>query len=214
MRTVYEKADVLPMLAEVFRELGYEGASFGKITERTGISKGSLYHFFPDGKEQMAAEVIAQIDGWFVENVYRSLEQDTPGAALERMWTEVDTYFRSGGRVCLIGAFALDTTRDSFAEAIRGYFDRWVKALALCLKKTGIEPAAAQASAEDVVAGIQGALVLSRALDNRQVFLRAMRRLRNDVDALIAQAVSRKAGARNRRVSPPSSQKGARLPRR
>lgn len=208
MRTVYEKADVLPMLGEVFRELGYEGASFGKITEHTGISKGSLYHFFPDGKEQMAAEVIAQIDGWFVANVYRSLEQEPPTTALERMWEEVETYFRSGRRVCLIGAFALDTTRDSFAAAIRAYFDRWVRALARCLKKTGIGPAAAQACAEDVVAGIQGALVLSRALDDQKVFLRAVQRLRNDVDVLIAQdgSPSRKSAApRKRKVSPGTS---------
>lgn len=203
------------MLAEVFRELGYEGASFGKITELTGISKGSLYHFFPDGKEQMAAEVIAQIDGWFVENIYQSLEQGAPSAALERMWVEVDTYFRSGRRVCLIGAFALDTTRDSFAAAIRDYFHRWVRALARCLSKMGVKPAVARASAEDVVAGIQGALVLSRALDDQQVFLRAMRRLRSDVDTLLAQdspPLRKGATGKKRDVSLKASpRKGVRL---
>jgi len=62
MRTVLEKADVVPLVAEVFRELGYEGASLGRITARTRISKGSLYHFFPGGKEEMAAAILDHVD--------------------------------------------------------------------------------------------------------------------------------------------------------
>jgi TetR/AcrR family transcriptional repressor of lmrAB and yxaGH operons len=51
-RLVFAKADVVPLVAEVFRELGYEGTSLSSITDKTGLSKGSLYHFFPDGKEE------------------------------------------------------------------------------------------------------------------------------------------------------------------
>ncbi|WP_163777781.1 TetR/AcrR family transcriptional regulator, partial [Proteus mirabilis] len=64
------RADVLPVLAEVFRAHGYEGASLALISAATGLGKGSLYHFFPGGKEQMAAEVLADIDRWFNETVY------------------------------------------------------------------------------------------------------------------------------------------------
>ena len=64
-RTVAERSDVLPLLAEVFREHGYEGASLSLISKATGLGKGSLYHFFPGGKEEMAVAVLAEIDGWF-----------------------------------------------------------------------------------------------------------------------------------------------------
>ncbi len=136
---IHEKCDVLPLVAEIFRELGYEGASFGQITKRTGISKGSLYHFFPGGKEQMAAEILAEIEGWFVENIYKPLETGSPAWAIGKMWTEVDLYFWSGRRVCLVGAFALDATRDHFAAAIHDYFTHWVSALAGCLTRAGLE---------------------------------------------------------------------------
>src|SRR6185437_15791967 len=109
-RTVFEKHDVVPLVAEVFRELGYEGASMSAITERTKLSKGSLYHFFPGGKEEMAAEILAHVDAWFIGEVFGPLEHDEPRAALDRMWKSVDSYFRSGRRVCLVGAFALDET--------------------------------------------------------------------------------------------------------
>ena len=61
-RGVVERRDVLRALGEVFRAHGYEGASLTLITEATGLGKGSLYHLFPGGKEQMAAEVLAEID--------------------------------------------------------------------------------------------------------------------------------------------------------
>lgn len=177
MRKVFEKTDAVPLVAEVFRELGFEGASMSAITERTKLSKGSLYHFFPGGKDEMAAEVLAHVDRWFIEEVFEPLERGEPRNAINGMWKAVDDYFRSGRRICLIGAFALDETRDRFADAIRGYFKRWVKALTAALMRGGMASPAAREAAEDAVTGIQGALVLARAFDEAAVFGRALRRL-------------------------------------
>jgi AcrR family transcriptional regulator len=181
-RTVNERADVIPLIAEVFRELGYHGASMSAMTERTGVAKGSLYHFFPGGKEEMAAAVLAHVDAWFVKEIYEPLEHEEAGAAIARMWTAVDSYFRSGRRVCLIGAFALDETRDIFAESIHRYFKRWVTALAKALVRVGADRKGAVDLSEEVVGGIQGALVLARALGNDQVFGRSLSMLRFRVD--------------------------------
>ena len=66
MRRIAPDRDrLLGIVAEVFREHGYEGASLSLIGEATGLGKGSLYHFFPSGKEEMAGAVIAHINGWF-----------------------------------------------------------------------------------------------------------------------------------------------------
>ncbi|MFZ5676007.1 MAG: TetR/AcrR family transcriptional regulator [Pseudomonadota bacterium] len=181
MREVFEKADVIPLVAEVFRELGYEGASLSAITARTGLSKGSLYHFFPGGKEEMAAEILAHVDRWFVTQVFEPLEREEPCEAIARMWKCVDSYFHSGRRICLIGAFALDETRDRFAGIIRGYFKRWIIALEGALVRSGLEPRLAKAAAEEAVIGIQGALTLARALDEKAVFGRTLRRLQERI---------------------------------
>jgi AcrR family transcriptional regulator len=79
-----------------------------RITARTGLGKGSLYHFFPGGKEEMAAVVLADVDDWFERNIFAPLRDGEPAAAIASMWRDVDAYFQSGGRVCLVGAFALD----------------------------------------------------------------------------------------------------------
>jgi TetR/AcrR family transcriptional repressor of lmrAB and yxaGH operons len=62
-RAVATRPDIIPALAEVFREHGYEGASLALLGDATGLGKGSLYHFFPNGKEEMAAAVLDAIDG-------------------------------------------------------------------------------------------------------------------------------------------------------
>lgn len=190
MRSVFEKADVVPLVAEVFRELGYEGASMSAITARTKLSKGSLYHFFPGGKEEMAAEILAHVDGWFVREVFESLERDAPQAAVAAMWAATDAYFRSGRRVCLIGAFALDETRERFAAPILTYFRRWIVALEGALLRGGIDPALAGELAEGSVSGIQGALTIARALDEEAIFGRTLARLKARVDAAFAAAIN------------------------
>ncbi|QTL04504.1 TetR/AcrR family transcriptional regulator [Aquabacter sp. L1I39] len=177
-RTVHERSDVLPLLGEVFREHGYEGASLSVISARTGLGKGSLYHFFPGGKEEMAQAVLAHIDAWFETEIFAPLRTDpNPDAAIAHMIRGVDAYFRSGNRVCLVGVFALVEARDRFALAVKDYFARWTAALADALTRAGRPADIAFADAEEAVLAIQGALVLARALDDANVFRRAMARI-------------------------------------
>jgi AcrR family transcriptional regulator len=179
---LHERADVIPMIAEVFRDLGFEGATLSRITQRTGLGKGSLYHFFPGGKDEMANVVLADVDAWFEQFVFVPLRRDPPAEAIAGMWRAVDNYFRSGRRICLIGAFALDATRDRFAASIHGYFQRWIEALRDALIRGGRDAGVAIHDAEEAVLGIQGALVLARATDDADLFARTTRRLAARLD--------------------------------
>ncbi|MCW5688632.1 MAG: TetR/AcrR family transcriptional regulator [Pseudolabrys sp.] len=181
---VSPRAAVLPQLGEVFRAHGYEGASLSLITAATGLGKGSLYHLFPGGKAQMAKEVLAEIDQWFEREVFAPLRDgDDAAGGIARMFKATDAYFRSGRRVCLVGVFALGAARDEFADAVHGYFERWRAALASALRRAGHARGEAAELAEDVLAGIQGALVLARAADDPKVFSRALKRLSRRVAA-------------------------------
>ncbi|MGV1901692.1 TetR/AcrR family transcriptional regulator [Rhizobium rhizogenes] len=177
-RMVAERSDAVASLAEVFREHGYEGASLALIGKATGLGKGSLYHFFPNGKEEMVQAVLVEIEQWFENSVYSPLRDgDDADAAITAMLDETAKYFRSGRRVCLVGALAVTNTRDLFAQAIRGYFVAWVDALQAALVRQGRDPERARILSEDAVLSIQGAIVLSRALDDPAVFQRAIDQL-------------------------------------
>ncbi|WP_372395672.1 TetR/AcrR family transcriptional regulator [Azospirillum sp. HJ39] len=178
-RMVAERSDAIASLAEVFREHGYEGASLALISKATGLGKGSLYHFFPNGKEEMVQAVLAEIEQWFEDSVYSPLRDGTDAdASIAAMLDETAKYFRSGRRVCLVGALAVANTRDLFAQAIRGYFVAWVDALQSALVRQGRDAEQARLLSEDAVLAIQGAIVLSRALDDPAVFQRAIDQLR------------------------------------
>jgi len=178
-RVVAEREDVIPLVAEVFRTYGFEGASLSRITEGTKLGKGSIYHFFPGGKDEMAAAVLAEIEQWFRLNVFEPLRESADaGQGIAAMFGEVERYFLSGQRVCLVGVFALGNERDRFAEAVRDYFEEWIEALASALVRNGHKGKQASALAEEVVGGIQGALVLARAFDRPAVFKSTLKRLR------------------------------------
>ena len=178
-RLVSEKADIIPQLGEVFREHGYEGASLALISCATGLGKGSLYHFFPGGKEEMAATVLTEIDGWFEHHIFAPLRAtDRPRDMIEGMFTAVRDYFRSGQRICLVGLLGLGDSRDRFAVVIEDYFARWITALETALVRLGRAEHQAREQAEEVVAGIQGAIVLARALGSPATFSRTLARLR------------------------------------
>lgn len=174
---VAERDDVIPVLAEVFRTYGYAGASLALIGEHTKLGKGSLYHFFPGGKEDMAAAVLAQIDDWFCQNVFIPLrEQKDAHTALREMFARVTDYFQSGQRICLVGAFALLDERDRFASVVSGYFGEWCKALSIALIWLGHGVQDAELLAQDTVCQIQGALVLARAMNEPARFVQVVGR--------------------------------------
>jgi len=174
-KPVADRADLLPQLAEVFRGHGYEGTTLALISEATGLGKGSLYHFFPDGKAQMAAEVLAEIDHWFEVNIFAPLRKaKDPVDAIADMTAGVDRYFRSGQRMCLVGVIALGASRDIFATQVHGYFSRWNDALAQTLRRAGLTANVARRRSADALLTIQGALVLARALDDTKLFTQAL----------------------------------------
>jgi AcrR family transcriptional regulator len=174
-KAVTERAELLMQLAEVFRAHGYEGATLALISQATGLGKGSLYNYFPRGKEQMATEVLAAIDQWFVDHIYKPLRATSdPAKGIAEMFAAVDNYFRSGQRVCLVSVIALGASRDIFSEKVKIYFAGWVDALAAALRRLGDDKALARRKAEQAVLEIQGGLVLARAFDDPRVFSRAI----------------------------------------
>ena len=175
-KTDAARGDILTSLAEVFRAHGYEGTTLALISEATGLGKGSLYNFFPGGKEQMATEVLASIDRWFADNIYAPLRTAAdPAKGIADMYAAVDAYFRSGQRVCLVGVVALGASRDTFGVKVKDYFAGWVDALAAALRRHGDNRGEARRKAEHAVLEIQGALVLARAFGDAKVFSRALK---------------------------------------
>ncbi len=171
-RTVLDRSDVVLALAGVFRKRGFEGGSLSVIQQETGVGRGSLYHFFPEGKTDMARAVLEQVGEWFEERIFHPLRTTTDARkAIEDMAREVAEYFISRERVCLFAAITLGEEQETFAGAVRSYFTDWVDALAHALRTGGLAAQDARDRALDAVATIQGGLILARAYGDDATFL-------------------------------------------
>lgn len=171
-RTVLDRSDVVIALAGVFRKRGFEGGSLSFIQEETGVGRGSLYHFFPDGKTDMARAVLDQVGEWFEERIFVPLRTATDAQkAIADMSREVAEYFISRERVCLFAAITLGEEQETFAGAVRSYFTDWVDALTDVLRTAGLSSQEAHDRALDAVAAIQGGLILARAYGDDATFL-------------------------------------------
>ena len=59
VRSEVTRRKILDAAVDVFDEVGYTVAGWGTIVERTGMTKGALYHHF-DAKEPLAAAIIEE----------------------------------------------------------------------------------------------------------------------------------------------------------
>lgn len=169
---------VVAQLVSVFRQYGYEGASLSKISEATGLGKASLYHYFPRGKEEMAKAVLAHLQAWRETHVLAKLRADQPPRErLQAMTEALQQVYAEGRQSCLLSVLSMGEARATFAPQIQPALCELIAAIAGVLQEAGLSADAAQERAEDAVMQIQGALVLARALDNNQPFLRLMARL-------------------------------------
>jgi AcrR family transcriptional regulator len=59
VRSELTRRKIIDAAIDVFAEVGYAGAAWGTIIERTGMTKGALYHHF-DSKESLASAIIEE----------------------------------------------------------------------------------------------------------------------------------------------------------
>lgn len=61
---------ILQAAAEEFGDRGFEQASYNRIIERAGISKGAMYYYFADKDDLFRTVLTAALEGWFEEVGY------------------------------------------------------------------------------------------------------------------------------------------------
>ena len=170
--------ELIARLAKVFRQYGYEGATLARLSEATGLGKASLYHYFPKGKEEMAAAVLNQINDCMEESVLAPLRgSGEPAERICAMSKNVAKFYNHGQQTCLLAVLALGESKDLFHTQIRCALNVWIDTLTTVLIEAGFEPARARCKAEDTILQIQGSLVLVRGLDDTAPFERIIKHL-------------------------------------
>ena len=92
--------ELVDRLSDLFRRVGYDGASLGAIAMATGLQKSSLYHRFPGGKQQMAAEASASVVDEFAASVLAPIGSDAPlEERVAAIAANLDRFYDGGTRL-------------------------------------------------------------------------------------------------------------------
>jgi AcrR family transcriptional regulator len=155
--------------AELFRRQGYTGTGLKQVVADAEAPFGSLYHFFPGGKEQLGDEVI-RIAGRF----YLQLFEDVADAAPDIVTATRDFFagaaetLRATGYAdaCPIATVALEvaSTNETLRRATADVFESWIEAATRRAVEAGIPKRRARELAFSFVASLEGAFILSRAM--------------------------------------------------
>jgi TetR/AcrR family transcriptional regulator, lmrAB and yxaGH operons repressor len=185
------RARMVAGAARLLAERGLQETSFSEVLELTGAPRGSIYHHFPDGKDQLVAAAIDLAGAHAIALVNRAEGSSATDVTTHfiGMWREVlvRSNFTAG---CSVLAVTIATDSPDLLDHAATVFRTWRLRLAELLQQGGLgEPDAARFAAI-LIAGTEGAVVLSRAEQSMEPFELVAEQLGAQVVQLAAAAVS------------------------
>lgn len=163
------KDRILETSGELFRRQGYMATGIKQIVEEAGAPFGSIYHFFPGGKEELGAETIRRSGALygllFVEYVgpevdlVKGIRAFFAGAAD----TLVETDYADACPIATV-ALEISSTNEELREACADVFDLWIEGGVARFVEAGLKRKEARKLVIEMLAALEGAFVLSRAL--------------------------------------------------
>jgi len=179
--------EVVERLMKVVRRHGYDGASLAELSKATGLGRSSLYHHFPEGKDDMVRAVLDQLEQGLRTLIFEPLRDSRPPRRrLEQMIKTVDAYYSGGREACVLGNLVLSTSRTRFHARLRGIFEQWIDAVAATLTDAGVSRSEARGLAEDAIVRFEGALIVAGGTGDTAVFARTLKRVGADLVAAAA----------------------------
>ncbi|XEC33113.1 TetR/AcrR family transcriptional regulator [Streptomyces fradiae] len=169
---------------------GLSATSIREMAKHAKAPLGSTYHFFPEGKQQLAGEAVRYTGEWVARSLRKELEAG-PAAGLRAfldLWRKivVDSDFHAG---CPVLAVAIeeppaDEVPPALAAAAE-VFEQWEGLLAASLRDHGAGEERAAQLATLVVAAVEGTVAMCRAKRSTQPLDHAAEQLQ----VLIAAAI-------------------------
>ncbi len=161
------KDRILEASAELFRRHGYAGTGIKAILTASETPYGSLYHFFPGGKEELGVEAL-RAGGV----MYRELVEMVFAPGVDVV-TATRDFFEGAAAVveaadyadaCPVATVALEiaTTNEPMRIAAAEAFESWLAVLRSRLVAAGLSRRRSRDVAVDLFCLVEGAFLLSR----------------------------------------------------
>ena len=162
------KERILDASSELFRRQGLTGTGIKQILDQAQAPFGSLYHHFPGGKDELAAETVKRAGAYYGQLVTEKLlaEPDLVSGVREAFIAAGRDLAATGyADACPVETVALEvaSTNERLRLATAEVFDSWLDGLTALMRSEGIEATQARALAHTILSALEGAFVLARA---------------------------------------------------
>jgi TetR/AcrR family transcriptional repressor of lmrAB and yxaGH operons len=152
---------------------GYHATGLNQIIKESDSPKGSLYYYFPGGKEELAAEAVSQAGAIVLERIRQHLAGiDDPAEAIRTFMNQLAqkvevSGFRAGGPITTI-AMETAATSAPLREECHRVYGAWQREFTGKLRRGGLEEQRAGRLAALVIAAIEGGIILCRTSRSRE----------------------------------------------
>jgi TetR/AcrR family transcriptional regulator, lmrAB and yxaGH operons repressor len=158
---------IIQTTCNLIESQGYHATGLNQIVKESGSPKGSLYYYFPDGKEALAEEAIRAVSAQVVERIREHLGSYAEPAEAVREFTATIAYFveesgfQAGGPLTTV-ALETATTNERLNQVCRESYEAMRIAFEDRLLAGGLAAAQASHLSGVILAAIEGAVLLSR----------------------------------------------------
>lgn len=159
---------ILDVAEELVQTRGLNAMSYADISSRVGITNASLHYHFP-AKADLAVALITRYSERFFAALDHIERTDEDVADRLRAYVAIYGAVLAQGRMCLCGMLASDfeTLPPGVQEGVSEFFERsytWLERVIDAGVAKGRLPAtpSSYATAQSLVAGLEGAMLVSR----------------------------------------------------
>lgn len=175
-RAAQHKENLVRTAMRLFRRQGYASTGLQQILAESGAPKGSLYHYFPDGKEALGEAAVEMAGVLVREMLEAQAERHGDVRAFLKGYARVmadwmrESRYRSG---CPVATTLLETAPESprITAAGERAIDAWIAVIAGVFEREGETARAARTRAQLVLAAMEGALILARVRQSTRPIL-------------------------------------------
>lgn len=159
---------ILQTTCDLMEKQGYHGTGLNEIVKESGAPKGSLYHYFPEGKEQITSEAVLQSGKATAERIQNELSGSTNAAkAIHDFVLNIADHVESSGFAAgsPLTSVAMETATKS--ERINSACREAYTLLETAFKEKLLESGFTKLKAEEelgtfIIAAVEGGIILSR----------------------------------------------------
>jgi TetR/AcrR family transcriptional repressor of lmrAB and yxaGH operons len=183
------RARMVAGAARLLAQRGLQETSFSEVLELTGAPRGSIYHHFPLGKDQLVASAVDLAGAHAIALIDRSAGFSPEEVASHFLGIWRDVLVRSNFNAgCSVLAVTIATDSSDLLEHAATVFRTWRLRLAELLSDGGLEREDAARFSAILIAGCEGGVVLSRAEQSLEPFELVAEQLMSQVRQLSAAA--------------------------